>query len=353
MPLPTPKPDESRDEWLERCMGNEAMNTEFPDQEQRAAVCNRTWQEAQADKGGEIETKSLESLEIKNESTGEVEAIIATLEVVDKDFEVITKDAIPSGSKVTMSSYGHDIVGGLMGGGTLPVGRGKVFVEDNKAIFRGKIFVTTDRGRDTLEVLKEMGADQQWSFGFRVIGSEVPDEKWSKRGAQRILTKLDVFEVSPVVIGAGIGTRTVAAKAVKQAVKEAVKEADDEAAAKAKAEEAVVKQEEQAPAIPLPAVDESEETFMARCMADATMQTTFPEHERQVACSRQWVESPIAQATQAAADAVSKQLAEEAEAKRLEQEAEAARKKEAAIKLASTLEFERFQRTLHRPFVRG
>lgn len=185
---------------------------------------------------GDVEIKAFESVEIKDEATGEVEAIIATLNVVDRDFEVITPDAIKSGSKVKMSSYGHDIVGGFMGGGALPVGKGAVFVEENKAVFRGKMFMSTERGRETLSVLKEMGKDQEWSFGFRVLGSEVPDEDWAKRGAKRILTKLDVFEVSPVVIGAGIGTRTVAAK-----------EADAEAARlKAEADaEAAIKQAEQ------------------------------------------------------------------------------------------------------------
>jgi hypothetical protein len=271
---------------------------------------------------GEVEIKALESLEIKDESTGEVEAIIATLDVVDKDFEVITKDAITSGSKVKMSSYGHDIVGGFMGGGELPVGRGAVFVEQNKAIFRGKIFVTTERGRDTLAVLKEMGKDQEWSFGFLVIGSEEPDEKWRKRGAQRILTKLDVFEVSPVVIGAGIGTRTVAAKAVKDAVKEAVQEVDEEAKAEA---EATRKTEEEATA------KKVEEDALAAKQADE--EAAYAEYDR--------VEAE-------------KKTAEETEAKRVADEAAAEQKRkdeEAATKARARVdreEYERVQRALRR-----
>lgn len=153
--------------------------------------------------------KSFGTFEIKDANTGSVEAIIATLMVVDKDEDVITETAIPDGAKVSMSAYGHDAVFG-----TAPVGKGKLVIEGNKAVFKGRLFLGTSRGRDTFEVLKEMGEEQQWSFGFRILGAEVPDEAWKKRGARRILTKLDCFEVSPVIVGAGVGTRTVGVKGV-------------------------------------------------------------------------------------------------------------------------------------------
>jgi hypothetical protein len=41
----------------------------------------------------------------------------------------------------------------------------------------------------------------------------VPSDDERKQGARRILTKLDAFEVSPVIIGAGVGTRTLGVKA--------------------------------------------------------------------------------------------------------------------------------------------
>jgi hypothetical protein len=43
------------------------------------------------------------------------------------------------------------------------------------------MFLTTTRGRDTFELLKEMGADQEWSFGFRIMGAEVP---MTRRGSR-------------------------------------------------------------------------------------------------------------------------------------------------------------------------
>ena len=153
------------------------------------------------------------SLRIKNESTGEFEAILATLNVVDRDGDVILPSAVESGSVVAISAYGHAIVGTMFGGGgQLPAGKGRVFVEGDKLIVRGRLFLETELGRNVLAVLKEMGSSQQWSFGFETLDSEPPSDEWKKRGALRILTRIDVFEASPVIRGASIGSRTVSAK---------------------------------------------------------------------------------------------------------------------------------------------
>jgi len=40
MPLPTPNPDESRGEFLNRCISNPTVRQKFPNPEQRLAVCS-------------------------------------------------------------------------------------------------------------------------------------------------------------------------------------------------------------------------------------------------------------------------------------------------------------------------
>lgn len=181
----------------------------------------------------DVQLKALGPFEIKNEETGDVEAIIATLNVVDKDFEVITDGAIKDGSKVKLSAYGHDAMWG-----ETPVGKGALHIEDDKVVFKGKFFLTTQRGTEAFRTLKEMGREQEWSFGFRVLKSEDPGDEWRAKGARRILTKLDAFEVSPVIVGAGVGTHTVV-----------VKEAEDPAVAAARELEAKAALEEQAAAV--------------------------------------------------------------------------------------------------------
>ncbi len=40
MPLPTPTPSETKNEFIDRCMSDEVMKTDFPDNMQRLAVCS-------------------------------------------------------------------------------------------------------------------------------------------------------------------------------------------------------------------------------------------------------------------------------------------------------------------------
>ncbi len=47
MPHPEPNSGELKDDFMPRCIGDEAMNAEFPDQDQRLAVCQRIWDETQ------------------------------------------------------------------------------------------------------------------------------------------------------------------------------------------------------------------------------------------------------------------------------------------------------------------
>lgn len=48
MPLPTPNEGETEQTFISRCMSNETALEDFPDQEQRAAVCYRQWRENKA-----------------------------------------------------------------------------------------------------------------------------------------------------------------------------------------------------------------------------------------------------------------------------------------------------------------
>lgn len=43
MPIPTPTPGQSKSEFLEACMLNDTMAAEYPDPDQRYAVCQAQW----------------------------------------------------------------------------------------------------------------------------------------------------------------------------------------------------------------------------------------------------------------------------------------------------------------------
>jgi hypothetical protein len=40
MPIPSPNPNETADKFIERCMSDEIMLNEYPDQSQRFAICS-------------------------------------------------------------------------------------------------------------------------------------------------------------------------------------------------------------------------------------------------------------------------------------------------------------------------
>jgi hypothetical protein len=141
---------------------------------------------------------------IKNADEGLVEAVFATLGVIDKDGDVITKGAIPSGDKVTISAYGHK-----SWEGALPVGMGTITEVGDEAIVSAKFFMDTDQGADTYRTVKGLGELGEWSFGFDILESE--NGQHDGKGV-RVLKSLRIFEVSPVLQGAGIGTHTVAMK---------------------------------------------------------------------------------------------------------------------------------------------
>lgn len=150
-----------------------------------------------------MDHKNLKEFKVKDNGT--VEAVFATLNVRDHDGDVTVPGAFEQTRPVTISPYNHaSIVGGA-----LPAGKAMITADDVEAKLSGSFFMQTTQGKDTFEVVREMGPDQQWSYGYDVLDA-VAGEKDGQ--AVQFLRKLDVYEVSPVIRGAGINTRTTAVK---------------------------------------------------------------------------------------------------------------------------------------------
>jgi hypothetical protein len=43
MPIPKPRKSEKKDSFIDRCMGNDTMTDEYPENDQRYAVCQSAW----------------------------------------------------------------------------------------------------------------------------------------------------------------------------------------------------------------------------------------------------------------------------------------------------------------------
>ncbi len=153
----------------------------------------------------ETERKTLRA-SIKDDEKGIVTAAFAKLGVMDLDGDITLPGAFGT-QKVGVSAYGHN-----SWSGALPIGRGTISEKDGEAVAELKLFMTTENGRDHFEVIKGMGDLQEWSYGFDVKETGEVTEEMRQQGVRRVLKKLKVHEVSPVLRGAGIGTRTTAVK---------------------------------------------------------------------------------------------------------------------------------------------
>jgi len=150
-----------------------------------------------------MDTKSLR-VEIKDADKGEVTAIFSTFDVVDSDGDVTRAGAFTDGAEVPISAYGH-----MSWQGMLPVGKATIRQTATQAILEGQFFMDTQAGRDTFTVVKELGSLGQWSYGFDIVKQSFGEFE----GRQvRFLEEVRVHEVSPVLVGAGVGVRTLAAK---------------------------------------------------------------------------------------------------------------------------------------------
>lgn len=231
MPLPTPSSGEHQDEFVSRCMEDEIMVEDFPDHEQRLAVCFNQWREARKEAGFAVDERKALTVEIKDAEKGVVEAVFATMEVKDYDDDFTMKGAFGE-QEVRVSAYGHS-----SWTGELPVGKGTIREKGNKAVAELQFFMSTQRGREHFNTIKEMGKLQEWSYGFDVLETGEVTEELRQIGVFRVLKKLKVHEVSPVLLGAGVGTGTLAIKQQKEA------EVKDEEQVKSEAEEKAVQEE--------------------------------------------------------------------------------------------------------------
>jgi len=252
MPIPKPNTDESQEEFINRCMADEVMQ-EY-DQEQRAGICHSQWEnrkqhphgnhicicpdcdkeitveeniECRTQKcpdcgtqmraketgvnrdkqGNNMEKKSLQ-IQLKQDTPGAFVAKIATLNVIDSDHDVTLPGAFPEGKTVLVSAYQHGSWGGM-----LPVGKAAIHEIVDEVVAEGQFNLSTASGKEHYEAIKFSGDLQEWSYGFQVMESEP-----GKQGDMevRFLKKVDVFEISPVLKGAGIGTQTMSIKAEKK-----------------------------------------------------------------------------------------------------------------------------------------
>lgn len=152
-----------------------------------------------------------------DDEKGSFRAVFATFNVIDHDRDVTLPGAFEVGQKVRIAYWGHRWH-------DLPVGRGVIGADQEKAWVDGKFFLDTQAGLETYKTVKNLAELQEWSYGFDI---EKTSEGKFEDQQVRFLEKMIVHEVSPVLLGAGIGTMTTDIKSAKKEQKPSPIEGED------------------------------------------------------------------------------------------------------------------------------
>lgn len=209
MPLPNPKDGEEQDKWTERCMSNDMMKNEFPDNKQRLAVCFQKWRDKDKEKKSEdsqMERRYITKAEFRIESEENEPTIIGGYAAVfNRWSEAIApfnfKEKIKKGA--FMETIGRDDVRALINHDpNLIIGRTanktlKLWEDDDGLGFEVKL-PETSYAADLVESIRRKDITQN-SFGFLV---EEDGDEWSSDRTKRTLTKVRLFDVSPVTFPA-------------------------------------------------------------------------------------------------------------------------------------------------------
>jgi HK97 family phage prohead protease len=147
-----------------------------------------------------MKTKTFSSpIELKADGQpGEFRAIFSRFNVIDHDGDVTIPGAFKDGEAVRISYWGHRWL-------DLPVGKGIIHQDEEKAWIDGLFFMDTQVGKETYQTVKNLENLQEWSYGYDLIDSKLG--QFDNQDVQ-FLNKITVYEVSPVMLGAGIGTET-------------------------------------------------------------------------------------------------------------------------------------------------
>jgi hypothetical protein len=140
------------------------------------------------------------------DAEGKVTAVFSTFNVVDRDGDVVMPGAISHG-RVAISQWNH----GSWNVGLPPVGIGVIGTTGSEAIMTGQFFMDTEAGYLTFRAVHALhvAGIGEWSYSLHGIVSR----RWKVGGRDaRIIDRVTVREVSPVMQGASINTRTLDAK---------------------------------------------------------------------------------------------------------------------------------------------
>ncbi len=149
-----------------------------------------------------MDYKSFQIKQLEGDGTGS--AVFATLNVADKDGDVTLPGAFGKQTVVVVPTHDWSSV---------PLGKGSTREVGDEAIVDFKLNLDSPTAKEWHSALKfdlaEGQQKQEWSYGFDIL----EESRGEFEGDPvRFLKSLRIHEVSPVLVGAGVNTRTLALK---------------------------------------------------------------------------------------------------------------------------------------------
>ena len=189
MPIPKPTTNETEDEFISRCMGDEVMNEDYPDNEQRSGVCYSQWQNRNKAMNKHITTQ----LEIKTLGKREFEGYGSIFGNKDYGDDVVMPGAFTrtlaehkSNNALPMMFWMHDP--------TRIPGKWLEMEEDSNGLYVKGVLADTDLGNE-MHTLLNMKAFRGLSIGYVTQKSEYTDD------GTRLIKDADLWETSLVSLG--------------------------------------------------------------------------------------------------------------------------------------------------------
>ena len=203
MPLPKPNSGESHDDFMSRCMGNDVMVEEYPDNDQRYAVCQSLWDDRSDKAKKEVRIIRDEDLEMRVEKKNGKSKLIGYAARFNKWSEDLGffrekiapgafTNAIETSDVRALKNHDANLLLGRTSAGTLRL------TENTKGLKFEVDIPNTSTGKDTAEEVSR-GDITGCSFAFTVESDTWVYPENSVELAERTINQVgQLFDVGPV-----------------------------------------------------------------------------------------------------------------------------------------------------------
>ena len=194
--MPTPRDNESENEWISRCMSSEEIQRDFPDEQQALAVCYSIWDRKDGSKNMTTQHKlmSINKCEIKTSDIGMFEGYASVFDGIDSYNDSIVKGAY----KETLVNRKRDIAmyfnhASYRSDMPARIGKWVHAEEDSKGLYvKGQLSL----GHPTADAIYA-GLRNETLDGLS-IGFTLGSDGYEMRDNIRYLKKINLVEISVV-----------------------------------------------------------------------------------------------------------------------------------------------------------